>query len=85
MRRIFMKYRVKNYKVSDALRPNPMLGKRHFHIDIEDDSLSEAELKDAAEKTAPDGHELYNFDITTINQKTMFSKSIEDLTKTLGI
>lgn len=63
MRRVFMKYKAINYTLADALRRDPMYGKRHFHIDIDDDSISDKELQDAAIKTAPSGYRLYDLEI----------------------
>ena len=63
MRRVFMKYKRNDYQLSDGFRRDPMFGKRHFHIDIEDDSISDDELESAAIQTAPDGYKLYDIEI----------------------
>lgn len=52
-----VEYRVKGYKMADALRPDPKWGRRLFVVDTKDlGTDNPAEIKSAAIASAPDGY-----------------------------
>lgn len=68
-----MEYRVKGYRVSDALRPNPKWGRRIFTVRGEDLGTNDIELvrrSAALPENTPEGYELFSvYDRDEANQE----------------